>query len=175
MRARFFIFVALFLIILGFSACSPSSGGKDSSLWDGNFSSSAPSGSINGKSFVFASGFVESYASDPNYWYEFFNVSTPVGVYPIYSTGTPYLHVFFKLSKATGSYPLYWDQNSGANMRVTLYDPAYGTSGINYWCTDGEIRIDTIDTVGKTISGVVAAYDSSGNYVNGTFTLPIKP
>jgi hypothetical protein len=175
---------ALAIIAAGFlAACGGTSGGNGpgdgTGSWNGSFSAQQLQGAFSSQSYAMLSGYAEvSYFDSTMYSVYLYNIQpnagtqpTDLGAYPF----TGYLKVFFDVPKAAGTYPLYWNMASGARQTATLYDP---TANMNYICVDGSIRIDSIanDGLGNlTISGALAAYADASNYVNGTFSVRIKP
>jgi len=129
-------------------------------------------GQFDGKSFSLVSGYAEdSYPSGTEYEIDLFNVAPKTsnpwdgGAYP---SGSVYLEVAFSVPQAVGTYKL-----SLGPQTATLYDPA--NDHLNIICDEGSIRIDSIS--GGYITGAMAARQSDDHdqYVNGTFSVPIKP
>jgi len=151
-----------------FSGCA-----KDSSDDSFDILDQTLQGQFDGKSFSLVSGYAEDeYFSPTDCEVELFNVAPASGLSPwdigAYPSGSGYLEVGFSVPQAVGTYKL-----SLGPQTATLYDPA--NDHLNIICDEGSIRIDSIS--GGYITGAIAARQSDDHdqYVNGNFSVPIKP
>ncbi len=141
-----------FLLIL---SCTPGGSG---------FIDQPLQGKIEGASWTYVSGIADTTMFSGEIWIELYDVAATgldpfaMGAYP---NNVDY--VLFSVPEGTGLYSL-----GLFTQTVTLYCYASSTNTI---CVDGAVEIQSIDTIGGTLTGRINARSDSGTYVNGNFTV----